>query len=216
VIGASLGINAQLIAEATMMLASTRIAIATIAIGGFFALACGSDKPKPTASSEPTEGGEQVAAGPHVYKRGSGSIAAAIGPGGGTLELASGPRVEIPPGTLESTEDVVLKEAPLTTAFSNQEHERPEGPTFVIGPPLEAPANSKIRISIPLAAYPEGWGEVALGHEYPIEKMVGSDDAEHTRWQYETARLVDGRAQSDVQVVNGYRLQFILSNLDAQ
>jgi hypothetical protein len=199
-----------------MMLASTRIAIATIAISGLFVPACGSDKPAPSASNQPTEGGERVAKGPHVYKRGSGSVAGAIGPGGGTLELASGPKVEIPPGTLESTEDFVLKEAPLTTAFSNQEHERPEGPTFVIAPPLEAPANSKIRISIPLAAYPEGWGEVALGHEYPIEKMVGADDAEHTRWQYETARLVDGRAVSDVQVINGYRLQFILSNLDAQ
>jgi len=199
-----------------MMLASTRIAIATIAIGGLLVPACGSDKPAPNTPRESTEGGERVATGPAVYKHGSGSVAGAIGPGGGTLELASGPRVEIPPGTLASTEDIVLKEAPLTTAFSNQEHERPEGPTFVIGPSLEAPANSKIRISIPLAGYPEGWGEVALGHEYPIEKMVGSDDAEHTRWQYESARLVDGRAVSDVQVINGYRLQFILSNLAAQ
>jgi hypothetical protein len=216
VIGASSRINAQLIAEATMTLASTQIAIATFAISGLLAAACGSDKPAPTPASEPSEGGEHKALGPNVYKRGSGSVAGAIGPGGGTLELASGPKVEIPPGTLESTEDVVLKEAPLTTAFSNQEHERPEGPTFVIGPPLEAPAGSKIRISIPLAAYPEGWGEVALGHEYPIQQMVGADDSEHTRWQYETARLVDGRAVSDVQVINGYRLQFILSNLDAQ
>jgi hypothetical protein len=199
-----------------MMLASTRIAIATLAIGGLLVPACGSDKPATTAPRAPTEGGERVAPGPQVYKRGAGSVEAAIGPGGGTLELASGPRVEIPVGTLESTEDIVLKEAPLTTAFSNQEHERPEGPTFVIGPPLQAPANSKIRISIPLGAYPEGWGDVALGHEYPIEKMVGSDDAEHTRWQYESARLVDGRAVSDVQVINGYRLQFILSNLNAQ
>lgn len=199
-----------------MMLASTRLAIATIAVSAHFAAGCGSDKPAPTASSAPSEGGERVAPGPRVYKRGSGSVSAAIGPGGGVLELASGPKVEIPPGTLESTEDIVLKEAPLTTAFSNQEHERPEGPTFVIGPPLEAPADSKIRISIPLAAYPEGWGDVALGHEYPIQQMVGADDAEHTRWQYENARLVDGRAVSDVQVINGYRLQFILSNLDAQ
>jgi len=154
--------------------------------------------------------------GPAVYKRGSGSVSAAIGPGGGTLELASGPRVDIPPGTLDQTQDIVLKEAPLTTAFSNQEHERPEGPTFVIGPALEAPQGKSIRVSVPLAAYPPGWGDISLGHETPVQQMVAGGDAEHTKWQYATAKLSDGRAVADLPALNGYRLQFVLANLAAQ
>jgi hypothetical protein len=182
--------------------------------------ACSSERPAPSATpgDNDTAGGEtaQTAREPQVYKRGSGSVAAAVGPGGGTLELASGPRVDIPPGTLDRTQDIVLKEAPITTAFANQEHERTQGPTFVVGPPLEAPSGKSIRISVPLAAYPSGWGDVSLGYEYPVQQMVGSDDAEHTKWQYESAKHEDGLIVAELQSINGYRMQFVLANLAAQ
>jgi hypothetical protein len=81
---------------------------------------------------------------------------------------------------------------------------------------MEAPPGTAIRISIPLASYPKGWGEVSLGHEYPVQQMVGADDSEHTKWQYENARLNGGRAVADLPSINGYRFQFVLSNLSAQ
>jgi hypothetical protein len=200
--------------EATMMDPRSRIGIAALTLA---VLACGSDQPASSVKRPSNAaGGEQVETAPKVHRRGAGTVSAPVGAGGGTLELESGPRVEIPAGTLDQAQDIVLKEAPLTTAFANQEHERTEGPTFVVGPALEAPAGKSIRVSIPLVAYPEGWGEVALGYEIPVQQMVGGEDAEHTKWQYEPARLSGGRAVADVQTVNGYRLQFVLTNLDAQ
>ena len=72
------------------------------------------------------------------------------------------------------------------------------------------------RVSIPLASYPEGWGDVSLGYEYPEGARVGAEDSEHTKWQYENAKLSGGRAVAELSDVAGYRLQFVLTNLEAQ
>lgn len=198
--------------------AGLRIRLGVLAL--FVSLAgCSSAEPAPTARSGPgpsSSGGERTIAPARVYERGASSVTASVGPGGGTLELASGPRLVIPAGTLEQPQEVVLKEASKTTAFSNQEHQRTEGPTFVVGPALEALPGKPIEISLPLAAYPDGWGDVALGYEFPVQHMAGVDDAEHTKWQYATAKLSDGRAVAQLPAINGYRLQFLLSNLVAQ
>jgi hypothetical protein len=151
-----------------------------------------------------------------VNKSGGDSVAARIGSAGGTLTLSSGPKVEIPPGAIDGSEEVVLRESQGTTAFYNQESERPVGPTFVVSPDLQAPEGRTIRVSIPLASYPEGYGDVAIAYEYSVGDRVGAEDSEHTRWQYETARLTGGRAVAELPAVNGYRLQFVLSNLEAQ
>jgi hypothetical protein len=45
---------------------------------------------------------------------------------------------------------------------------------------------------------------------------VGAEDSQHTRWQYENARLTGGRAVADLPAINGYRLQFVLTNLESQ
>jgi hypothetical protein len=71
-------------------------------------------------------------------------------------------------------------------------------------------------VSIPLSAYPQGWGNAAIGFEYPVGEVVGGEDAEHTRWQYADAKLVGGRLVAALPGLNGYRLQFVLSNLQAQ
>lgn len=171
----------------------------------------------PAGASAPqgSSGGEGVPTSA-VHATGSKSVTAHVGPPGGSLELASGARIEIPPGAVQGAQDFVLNEAPMTTAFFNEEHERPVGPTFVISPGVDAPEGQTIKVSIPLAGYPKGWGDVAIGVETPAGAMVGGEDAEHTKWEYENAKLVGGRAVAELPGLNGYRLQFVLSNLEAQ
>jgi hypothetical protein len=151
-----------------------------------------------------------------VHATGSNSVSAKVGPPGGSLEIASGAKVEIPPGAVEGAQDFVLKEAARTSVFFNEEHERPVGPTFIFSPGVDAPEGRTIRVSIPLAGYPKGWGDVAIGVEMPAGAMVGADEAEHTKWQYENAKLQGGRAVAELPATNGYRMQFVLTNLEAQ
>jgi hypothetical protein len=165
---------------------------------------------------ESTGGGDVAVPNSAVHKTGSGSVSALIGPPGGTLELASGAKVEIPPGAVQGGEEFVLKDAPNTTAFFNSEHERPVGPTFIFSPDVHAPEGRSIRVSIPLASYPAGWGDVSIAFEYPAGEMVGAEDSEHTKWQYEDGKLSGGRAVAELPALNGYRLQFVLTNLEAQ
>jgi hypothetical protein len=183
--------------------------------------ACSKDAPDrspgASSSSERSSGGDRNAVpNSAVRKTGSGSVSVLVGPPGGTLELSAGPRIEIPPGAVDDGEEFVLKEAPKTTAFLNSEHEKPVGPAFIFSPGVEAPEGRAIEVSIPLASYPEGWGEVSIAYEYPVGAMVGAEDAEHTKWQYENAKLSGGRAVAKLPALNGYRLQFVLTNLEAQ
>jgi len=177
----------------------------------------GSSSPGASASNQSSsQGGEQGVPNAAVHKTGSGSVSALFGPPGGSLELASGAKVEIPAGAIDGAQDFVLREAQMTTAFFNEEHERPVGPTFIFSPGVNAPDGGSIRVSIPLASYPQGWGDIALGYEYPVGEVVGAEDSEHTRWQYEDAKLSGGRAVAELPGINGYRLQFVLSNLEAK
>ena len=176
----------------------------------------GPAKPAATAQEPSSEGGEQAAPKAAVHKQGGKSVTATIGSGGGSLELASGAKVEIPAGAIAGSQELVLEEAQSTTAFFNDEHERPIGPTFILSPAVGVPEGETVSVSIPLAAYPAGWGDGAIGFEYPVGNMVGGEDAEHTRWQYADADLVNGRLIAKLPGLNGYRLQFVLTNLEAQ
>jgi hypothetical protein len=179
---------------------------------------CAGGEPGAAEGDSTSTSGSEGAAVPNgvVNKSGSGSVTATFGPSGGSLTLASGAKVEIPPGAIEGAQEVVLKESQMTTAFYNEESERPIGPTFIVSPAIQAPEGRAIKVSIPLAAYPEGYGDVAIAYEYSAGARVGAEDSEHTRWQYETAKLSGGRAVADLPGVNGYRLQFVISNLEAQ
>src|SRR4051794_34383930 len=75
--------------------------------------ACSSDRSVESALSpqgSTTSGGERFgrSSDAPVFSQGVRSVAAVIGPAGGTLELASGPRVEIPAGALDQTQEIVL------------------------------------------------------------------------------------------------------------
>ena len=171
-----------------------------------------------TGGSEASSGDEETASsGPSrpVNEKGSGSVAATIGSAGGSLELTEGPRVVIPSGATSSEMEYALQDAPLTTAFGNEEKEKPVGPTFVFSPGV-ASEGDPIEVSIPFGAMPKGWGEPALAYEYGVGNRVGAEDSQHTRWQYEDASYTGGRLVANVSELTGMRLQFVLTNLEVQ
>lgn len=192
------------------------LALCLLALAGCGGPAGESEPGASEGDSSSSSGDEAPAPAGVVNKSGSGSVTARIGSAGGSLTLSSGPKVEIPAGAIDGAEDIELSETQGTTAFLNEESERPVGPTFVIAPDVQAPEGKTIKVSIPLASYPEGYGDVAIAYEYSMGNRVGAEDSEHTRWQYESAKLVGGRAVAELPAVNGYRLQFVLSNLEAQ
>ena len=171
--------------------------------------------PAANTANEAKPGGAVASTRP-VSKRGSGSVAATLGPSGGSLELDEGPRVEVPPGAVSDGRDYVLKVASKTTAFFNKESERPLGPTFSFSPDLDAPAGNAIKVSFPLASLPEGWGDPAIAYEVSQGEIVGAEDSTRTKWQYERAALSGGRVVASLPNVTGLRMQFVLTNLEAQ
>lgn len=190
-----------------------------IAVAALLALFGCKSKESPGAEAAPerSSGDEApTAITAPVHKSGSGTVSAIVGSGGGTLELSGGPRVVIPPGAVEGTQEFVLKEAPKTTAFLNSEHERPVGPTFIFAPGVEAPEGSSIKVALTVNNVPEGWGKPSIAYEYSVGEMVGAEDAEHTKWQYEDAELEGAKVEANLPALNGYRLQFVMTNLEAQ
>jgi hypothetical protein len=180
-------------------------------------LGCGGSQasaPAATTANEAKPGAFAAAQAP-VSKRGSGSVAAHVGPGGGSLELDEGPRVEVPPGAVTEPKDFVLKVAQKTTAFFNKESERPLGPTFSFAPDLET-SGAPIKVSFPLASMPDGWGDPAIAYEVSEGEVVGGEDSTRTKWQYERAALSGGRVVASLPGVTGLRMQFVLTNLEAQ
>ena len=204
-----------------------RLTFAAVLLGLVSSGLLGSSGCKPKGGEEPgasngsgdeeeSEGSGPATPNSVVHKRGGKSVTALIGPPGGTLELASGAKVEIPAGTIQKAEEITIADASGSTAFLNSEHERPVGPVFVVAPSMETTEGRSIRVSIPLSSYPPGWGDVQLGYEYPMGEMVGGEDATHTKWQTEPAKLSGGRAVAEVPALPGFRLQFVLSNLESQ
>ena len=154
------------------------------------------------------------AAGPAnaVSKSGSGSVTATLGPGGGSLELTEGPKIVVPAGVIEGGQDFVLKIAPMTTAFANKESEKALGPTFSFSPPLDA----AVEVSFPLGSMPDGWGDPSIAYEYQAGAELKGEDSTRTKWQYERAKYTGGRVVATVPQATGMRLQFTLTNLEAQ
>ncbi len=175
--------------------------------------ACGGRAPAPTYYTPPPT---PVASGdedpPEVHKRGAQKLIVAVGRKGGTLELDNGARLEIPAGALSEAVEVTLSEGARTTAFSNEEYERPVGPTLEIAPAFAV--QSPVRVSIPLNKIPDGFSasDVALGLEVPSSTHRGiQGQAVQTRWDYLSASAQSGRAIAELTEIPGYRVQFVVS-----
>jgi hypothetical protein len=198
------------------MLSATRkwfVVAVMVGCGGSQASAPGAN-----TANEVQPGLQGPAAAPRnpVSKRGSGKVSATFGPGGGSLELDEGPRVEVPAGALTDAQEFTLNVAQKTTAFFNKESERPLGPTFAFAPALDAPAGESIRVSFPLASLPDGWGDPSIAYETATGEVVGGEDSTRTQWQYERGKLSGGRIVASLPSVTGLRMQFVLTNLEAQ
>jgi hypothetical protein len=185
-----------------------------------WAVGCGGGaQAAPAASTANQVKAARESAGPinPVSKHGSRSVTATLGSGGGTLELDEGPRIVVPAGALKAGQDFVLELASKTTAFSNKESERALGPAFSFSPALDAPDGSMIEISFPLATVPQGYGEPSIAYEVQEGEAISyGEDSTRTRWEYERAALSGGRVVARLGAVNGLRLQFVLTNLEAQ
>jgi hypothetical protein len=180
---------------------------------------CGGSQAAAPAASTANEVKERDPAGPQnaVSKQGSGTVTAKLGPGGGTLELSEGPRVIVPAGAVEGGQDFVLKVAPRTTAFKNHESERALGPTFSFSPAVDAPDGSTVEVSFPLDSAPAGWGDPSLAYEVAEGTEISyGEDSTRTKWQYERAKLSGGRVTAKLSETLGLRMQFVLTNLEAQ
>ena len=189
-----------------------------LALPMLVALGCGGSSASAPAATTANEVKEPSATGPSnaITKRGSGSVAALVGSGGGTLELNEGPRVVIPRGAVTGGQDFVLKVAQKTTAFANKESEKALGPTFSFSPGIET-NGEKIEVSFPLASVPAGWGDPSIAYEIEEGAAISyGEDSTRTKWQYERARLNGGRVVALLDALPGMRVQFVLTNLEAQ
>ena len=188
-----------------------RYAVAFVLVGcggGTQASAPGANTANEVKESSSNEGPRNP-----VNKRGSGSVHALVGPGGGSLELNEGPRVQIPSGAVQGGQEFVLKIAAKTTAFSNKESERALGPTFSFSPGIDAP----VEVSFPLGALPQGWGEPSIAYEVEEGTAISyGEDSTRTKWEYERASVGGGRVVAQLPGLAGLRMQFVLTNLEAQ
>jgi hypothetical protein len=123
----------------------------------------------------------------------------------------------IPAGAVKGGQEFVLELASKTTAFSNKESERPLGPTFSFSPALDAGDGSPLEISLPLDSLPHGWGEPSIAYEVEEGTEIGyGEDSTRTKWQYQRASAGSGRVKAQLAGLNGLRMQFVLTNLEAQ
>lgn len=163
-----------------------------------------------------TTGGPLIdeSAGPTVavHLRGDEVAVGRMGRPGGTLELSSGARVEVPAGVLGEALEVELRRGANTTAFNNHEDTRAIGPTLQIAPPMEAHTGTKIVVSIPLIPLPDGFGpeHVRASIEDEADEQRDLSSATRTRWVEVPAEIRDGRIRAELEYLPGNRFQFIV------
>ncbi len=174
---------------------------------------CGGEPEPAHAYAESEESsGDEAPSGP-VRKRGGDSVEATMGPGGGTLELANGARLEIPSGCFSEATLIVMRNAPATTAFLNQEDLAAVGPLVAVSPEIYG-GSGDIVFSIPLNALPEGYTDqhLQIANEQPEgDQREYAENSTTTRWHYDRAAHENGRAIARFPSLPGMRLQFVVS-----
>lgn len=177
--------------------------------------ACGGESSAPAyANAEPGSSSGSEASQAPVHKRGGDSVEAEVGTGGGQLELASGARLEIPPGALTEPTLIVFKNGPETTAFLNQEDLEAVGPLVLVSPAVYGSERGEIVFSIPLASLPSGYEpqHLQIANEQPASNQREyAENTTTTRWHYDRAQHDHGRAVARFASLPGMRLQFVVS-----
>jgi len=198
---------------------------ALLAAGCLAAAGCGGGEPVQAGGSglgggdgagETSGGGNDAPVG-EAHARGDNRAATRVGAAGGTLELASGARVEIPAGAITTPVDVVIQRAPPTDAFNNREDERIAGPTFIVTPALNSSNGSKFVVSVPMTtSVPDGFEQtdVAIAYERvaAVQRGMSAElDTTQTRWDHGPASVRSGRMVAELDQLPGFRLQFVWS-----
>lgn len=176
-------------------------------------MACGDAEPTQHAAPAASSGDEFPRG--VVRKRGGDLIEAEVGPDGAQLELANGARLEVPAGSFDEPGPLVMRNAPATTAFLNQEDLVAVGPLVLVSPEVYGSnSGGEIVFSIPLASLPEGYTEqhLQIANEQPASEQRGyAENSTTTRWHYDRAQLENGRAVARFASLPGMRLQFVVS-----
>lgn len=186
--------------------------VSLASVGCITLLGCGGAAS--SSASTQSETFNQQASSRAVHKSGDSEVTATIGSGGGSLELSSGVRVEIPERSVQEPTDVVLRVAPMTTVFKNEEFEKTVGPLFLITPELSAAEGKSLVVSIPFGAFPEDFSENNLylaTEEMGAAQRGYAENSMATRWEYQKVTFANGRAVASLAALSGMRLQFVLS-----
>jgi|GEM_PF-3103918 len=170
------------------------------------------------ALTEPTTTRAEPAGPPPVTvvnARGEHEASGRFGSPGGSLELASGFRVEFPAGALRDEVELHLTDGSEARVFHPEEGETAVGPIAELVPFVAAVDGRTFRVSVPATRPPTGFeeAEAVLGMEEEVRGRTMSE-ATRTRWQYHNASLVDGRYVSEVAYFGGQRLQFGLTRTE--
>lgn len=136
-------------------------------------------------------------------------MVATLGPAGGSLELASGWRIEIPEGALEDDVELRFVTGHEANVFSREEGEAGVGTLAELSPMVIAAEGHLLRVSAPAGRAPAGFerSHVVLGMEEEARGRAFGD-AVTTRWQYHSGSGEDGRYVAEVAYLGGHRLQF--------
>jgi hypothetical protein len=170
--------------------------------------ACGGRSAGPASATSPVP----VEPDGPVQIRGDESAAADVGMEGGTLELASGARLEVPRGAFRAAERVNMASAQPTGAF-NVDTDQPVGPAFVIQPDVESEAGPFV-LSVPFSAVPPGYepSEVAIAIEEPSDSQRALVGSVQTRWNLYPAAIEGSRLRATTPVLPGFRFQFVFAH----
>lgn len=169
------------------------------------------------ARTEPTARTEPVGPPPPtvVNARGEHEVTGRFGSPGGSLELASGFRIEIPAGALRDEVELRLTDGAEARVFHPEDGETSIGPIADLVPAVAAVDGRTFRVSAPVARPPSGFeeAEVTLGME---EEVRGREmmESTRTRWQYHHADVEGERYVADVAYFGGHRLQFGLTRAE--
>lgn len=172
---------------------------------GLFLAACGGG-----AAAEPVRTAPEPPPPPTpVHARGDDEVVATVGRAGGSLELASGWRIEFPEGALDADVEVRFVRGHPANVFDPEEGETGVGEIAELTPMVVAADGRLIRVSAPTGRTPSGFEEssVVLGMEEETRGRTFGD-AVTTRWQYHRGVTAEGRYVAEVAYLGGHRLQF--------
>jgi ZU5 domain-containing protein len=141
---------------------------------------------------------------------GSAEAHAVVGRSGGTLSLANGARLAIPPGALDQNVDVHFRVGADCHSFGDRERQRALGPVLAIEPGLNA-SDGQFEVSIPQQPLPGGYStsDLAFAMEETHDGARAMDTiATQTRWQFYNVSVENGRFVARIDGLPGQRVQF--------